>query len=62
MLSVLDRMGKRYGTPPSALLGIDPASPLGLSVNLMAYGEGVSTQQAAMAEGGPMAGLLAMLV
>lgn len=56
---LLDMLGRRYGTLPCVVVGIDPATALGLSINAMALAEGWSLDQDMAATGGPAA--LAMM-
>jgi hypothetical protein len=61
MLSLLDRMGKRYGCLPCQALGIEPSTPLGLGLNLLALNEGMATAAQAGEEHGALGALLAAL-
>ena len=52
---LLEMLGKRYGKLPCEVLGIDPASPLGWSINVAALAEGLTLDQEMMQAGGPAA-------
>jgi hypothetical protein len=56
-LMLLDMLGKRYGRLPCEVIGIAAASPLGLTLNVLAMAEGRSMEAAVVAEGGPLAAL-----